>query len=82
MCVCVCALQNLWFNGPTYDEENQGGTHEVNVTSGSFSITAVSSGTTTAPTCSSGGNNNGAAQSSSALLALVAAAALLALLQL
>ena len=41
---------NLWWNGPTYLEENEGGTHEQNATSSSFTITASSS--TAAPTCS------------------------------
>ena len=35
----LCLLQNLWFNGPTYDEENKGGTHESSVLASSFAVT-------------------------------------------
>ena len=86
--LCCCSAravwcQNLWYNNPTFLEENEGGTHETNATSSSFTIQAVSTGTTAAPTCS-GNNSNGAGGQSSVsyllMLTLAAAALVHALL--
>ena len=63
---------NLWWNGPTFLEENEGNRHEVNATYSSLTITPSSSGLY--PTCPSSPNTNAArALSAPSIAALVLA---------
>ena len=82
-CAVRCPLllpQNLWFDGPTYLEENKGGTHETNATTASFILTPTTASSATCPTPNYN-NHAAAAVSFSGVSALLAVAMLTVALQ-